>query len=1027
MPTWNTPHPTVLFLFLAFLLLALSQPSQAQSCQFHRDCGSGQLCDGIVQNSSGTCRSAESVLSQDGSLFWVNQSGGSDNNPGTRQQPWKTISRATRSGILSPGDAVLIRAGTYREEVRPREGGTASGGFVTFAAYPGDDVTVTGADVVNRPNQNYNGWQQQGDGSWRHAWIWDALPSEGVYEAERRRELLVDNGQVLLQIGGSSRPTLQNGQFWVQGTDTHPTAVFLKTFNGSNPNERTIEVGQRDRLFYSFDEGGGGCGGGQDGYYRVIGLHFTHATTKRQRMAVCPGRRGSRLEGITADWNNAGGIKLGGQGHLVRESSASHNGIEGIGGNCNGCTVEHSVVSYNNWKPPVLAAHGGGGKWTQTTNTVIRYNTFVSNDGSAIWFDNNSNNNHIIGNRVDRSMKQGIQIEHHSDYNQIYNNVITRTRYYSRIWNGIGISISVSGHAFVAYNTIMMNDGVGLRVAGDNRDDATYATVYNNLLVQNRQAADDIEDEGFREIAVLGKGPNNGMSEWERINTHRFGGNAYPYLSGEGNPARAVFQLAPSGPRDSDGSLYTNAISEWRSVAGYDPNGMVASPSLPTIVDVTNVETGWMLSPLSQFAGHAVALPAGFEPILTDLFGNPRPASGGSPGAHEVTATLPSGGEGGDPPSAEGIFGESGRVTVRQANADEWHTVSFESAFADPVVVMGPPSYNGPHTSTVRVRNVTPSSFQFQIDEWDYNDGRHTRETLSYLVVEAGIHTLADGTRFKAGHVGGVDEGWTSVAFPSAFSSRPVVLAQCASVNGPAAVVTRLQEVTETGFRVRLQEEEGNDGTHAPETVDYIAIKRGSGGASGVEASLTGDTVTNEWTGISFARTYSQPPAFLAALQTYDGDDPTALRYQNLTTSGVSIRAEEEQSGDSETDHTTEEVGYLVLRPGQLSSSAQVAEGPGGAASKSDEGTPEVFALEGNYPNPFAQRTTIRYTLGETVTVRLEVYDTLGRRVALLAEGLEEAGAHEVAFDASGLPSGVYLYRLQAGSFVAKAKMVRLN
>jgi hypothetical protein len=80
---------------------------------------------------------------------------------------------------------------------------------------------------------------------------------------------------------------------------------------------------------------------------------------------------------------------------------------------------------------------------------------------------------------------------------------------------------------------------------------------------------------------------------------------------------------------------------------------------------------------------------------------------------------------------------------------------------------------------------------------------------------------------------------------------------------------------------------------------------------------------------------------------------------------------------------------------------------------------PTTFALEGNYPNPFNPTTTIRFTLPEAANVRLSVYDLLGREVHVLVDGTLAAGAHTSTFDAAGLPSGSYLYRLEtpAGAF----------
>lgn len=68
------------------------------------------------------------------------------------------------------------------------------------------------------------------------------------------------------------------------------------------------------------------------------------------------------------------------------------------------------------------------------------------------------------------------------------------------------------------------------------------------------------------------------------------------------------------------------------------------------------------------------------------------------------------------------------------------------------------------------------------------------------------------------------------------------------------------------------------------------------------------------------------------------------------------------------------------------------------------------------YPNPFNPTSTLAFTLAERMDVELAVYNTLGQRVALLADGPMEAGSHEAVFDAGSLPSGIYFYRLRTGS-----------
>jgi Domain of unknown function DUF11/GEVED domain len=75
---------------------------------------------------------------------------------------------------------------------------------------------------------------------------------------------------------------------------------------------------------------------------------------------------------------------------------------------------------------------------------------------------------------------------------------------------------------------------------------------------------------------------------------------------------------------------------------------------------------------------------------------------------------------------------------------------------------------------------------------------------------------------------------------------------------------------------------------------------------------------------------------------------------------------------------------------------------------------PDGFVLEQNYPNPFNPQTSIRFAVPETGNVRLVVVDMLGRTVSVLADGPMQAGTHDVVFDATDLPSGTYLYRMEA-------------
>jgi len=79
--------------------------------------------------------------------------------------------------------------------------------------------------------------------------------------------------------------------------------------------------------------------------------------------------------------------------------------------------------------------------------------------------------------------------------------------------------------------------------------------------------------------------------------------------------------------------------------------------------------------------------------------------------------------------------------------------------------------------------------------------------------------------------------------------------------------------------------------------------------------------------------------------------------------------------------------------------------------------------LRQNYPNPFNPSTIISFNLPTEQKATLRVYDILGREVGVLVDGVLGPGEHQFQFDARGLSTGVYIYRLVAGSFVESKKL----
>ncbi len=88
---------------------------------------------------------------------------------------------------------------------------------------------------------------------------------------------------------------------------------------------------------------------------------------------------------------------------------------------------------------------------------------------------------------------------------------------------------------------------------------------------------------------------------------------------------------------------------------------------------------------------------------------------------------------------------------------------------------------------------------------------------------------------------------------------------------------------------------------------------------------------------------------------------------------------------------------------------------------------PKEYVLEQNYPNPFNPSTTIQFSLPKQTQLKINLYNMLGEQVATVAHGMYESGYHKVTFNASNLPSGTYVYRLESVEFVQVKKMILIK
>jgi len=111
---------------------------------------------------------------------------------------------------------------------------------------------------------------------------------------------------------------------------------------------------------------------------------------------------------------------------------------------------------------------------------------------------------------------------------------------------------------------------------------------------------------------------------------------------------------------------------------------------------------------------------------------------------------------------------------------------------------------------------------------------------------------------------------------------------------------------------------------------------------------------------------------------------------------------------------TTDHMGFRVVTREQLDTEKEIL-------------LPETFALHQNYPNPFNPITNIQFTIPEQADVKLRIYNVLGRQVDVLVNETLPVGHHKILWNPKNLSSGVYFYKLEAGSFIKTRKMILLK
>ncbi|HUT37170.1 MAG TPA: right-handed parallel beta-helix repeat-containing protein [Planctomycetota bacterium] len=418
--------------------------------------------------------------------YYVDGSAGSDENPGTKEKPFKTIQRAAE--VLQPGERVIVAAGVYREWVRPRRGGSGPDKLISYQAAPGAEVVIRGSRVVTEKwaslsslqwvwamklapewfPHGYNPFaianitpEQFEPMDWAHRW-------RGKKPYTLPRGLVFQDGRRLRQVGEREELTKEAGTYLVS---PDAKALLVRLFGDADPNKATMEITTQQCVFAPEEIG--------LGYIHVKGFTIEHAGNPFPfpQFGALSTWRGHHwlIEGNTVRQVNGVGIDIGDQfwalpkppikpaWHIVRRNTVTDCGVCGIQGlAATNCLVEENLLRNNAFHPVEQYWETGSIKLHCNNGTLIRRNRiFDTLHGCGIWMDFANVNSRCCENVIvgSRTVHGGIFIEASLEPNLIDRNVIWDTQ-------GAGIyEHDCRGQTF-AHNFIGKSSGPALLLRG---------------------------------------------------------------------------------------------------------------------------------------------------------------------------------------------------------------------------------------------------------------------------------------------------------------------------------------------------------------------------------------------------------------------------------------------------------------------------------------------------------------------------------------------------------------------------------
>ena len=430
----------------------------------------------------------------DGSAYFVSAPLGSDENTGTSDAPWATISRGVSR--LKAGDRLIIAGGVYRETVKIDAVGSEAAP-ITIEAAPGERVVISGADVHGDWAPEAGPWGSGGPSGpvYRRpiGRRWYVHPSGGMWGY---RDMVIQGERILKQLSGVAE--LYPGSFAV---DEQAKLLYVWPFDGADPRQVPLEVTARE-LGLALTE--------NSAWVRLKNLTVRHVANMAQTAAFSIDGSHHLVEDCQAVWCNATGMAVEGTHNTVRRCDASHNGQTGMIGHGRATLVEDCTTNDNNWRRINPWWEAGAMKFVNTRNLILRRHTAAHNYGIGIWCDINNEDATIEQCRSFANHGHGIyyEISHRA--------TITNNLAYGNFGIGYpysehanGILVGVSDGVVVTHN-ICVGNTHGIRLWEADRGEwksVDNARVENNICADNwfGQLALDLQraDKGLDKLNVV--------------------------------------------------------------------------------------------------------------------------------------------------------------------------------------------------------------------------------------------------------------------------------------------------------------------------------------------------------------------------------------------------------------------------------------------------------------------------------------------------------------------------------------------